>query len=117
MYGFENQSLYKNKAKNILLCDCGYSNLTLFFVNYRDNKMTIYDYYTTDKLSGKLIDMELLKEIATILKKEHNIDIYSNAKRYLKAKKTVIDVKEKLSAAGADEVYYIVIIFIIYRLI
>lgn len=111
MYGFENQPSFDLKNnRNVLLCDCGYTNLTLCFVKYKKSKMDVQAVYTTDKISGKLIDIELIKEFAPIIKEKVEIDIYSNARAYLKVKKALINVKEKLSAAGADAV--LILLFI-----
>lgn len=108
MYGFENQPSFDLKNnKSVLLCDCGYTNLTLCFVKYKKSKMDVQAVYTTDKISGKLIDIELLKEFAPKIKKQVDIDIYNDPRAYLKVKKALISVKEKLSAAGADAVLII----------
>lgn len=106
-YAYQNcRSLIPNTTHYILLVDCGYTQLTVSLICYRNDGMEIIDSKTTTEVGGRILDSALINDCLNKIKKEINdLDGINQSKLFLKVKQAMIPVKHAVSLPGCDEVY------------
>lgn len=110
VFGYENNNdiILNNEDKLILIIDMGYISTYVTLNKYSKNKCEILNTVYDDNLGGRNIDKLLMDYMIEKINEEKGIDIRnvieSDNKKYNNMLKVMNNVKEKLSANGADTI-------------
>lgn len=118
-FAYENNKSMSNDIFPLLIVDMGHTCTTISLCHYTivlffiiQNKCEIIKVLYNTKLNGRTVDTHLISKITKEISTKHSLDCkidkrkIRSLKNYIKILKECRKTKEKLSADGADIVYY-----------